>query len=64
MAHPAPEVVVGFDRLGVDAKPAVHLSAAHLEAAHMRLGDQGLGLSAIDTEQQAPLLLALTAMLP
>src|SRR5215211_430244 len=55
VAHPASQVVVGLDRLGVYPKPAVHLPAAHLEAAHVRLADQRLRLGRVDAQQQAAL---------
>jgi hypothetical protein len=53
--HPASQVVVALDHLGVYPKPAVHFPATHLEAAHVRLADQRLGLSRVDAQPQATL---------
>jgi hypothetical protein len=55
VAHPAPKLVVGLKRLGVDPKPTVHLPAAHYNALHAWLTDQRLCLGRIDAQQQAAL---------
>ena len=53
---PSAQVVVGAERGGVDAQPAVHLPAAHLEPAHVRPPDQGLlGLRRVDAQQHPAL---------
>lgn len=39
---------------GLDARPALHLTAAHLERSRVRLGDERVGLGRVDRTISPP----------